>query len=95
MVGDRSELALNHHLRIADKHVDMLCGMPEFRDLTTAQLLKMLPNRYRHAVPPVSYDVREHVRVREERMTRAVVIGMLATEAQIESHAAVLFMERS
>ena len=72
-----------NHLKVADGYVDLLCGLPDFIGLTAAQLLSRLPERYRHAVP-----------VTEEHMARAVIIGMLATEAQIEHHLAHKFVER-
>lgn len=84
------------HLKVAKYHVDMLNSIPEFCDLSTIQLHSMLPKRYRHFVPPVGPDfaVRDHAHAEEDRMARAVIIGMLATEAQIESHLSQRFLEK-
>jgi hypothetical protein len=64
--------------------------------LSTPQLLKLLSKRYHKAVPPIGEDfqIREAARLQEEREARAVIIGMLATEVQIEHYLAQKFVER-
>lgn len=74
------------HLRIAKEHVKFLNSIPEFRDLSTTQLWIALPAKYRKHVPPINNQDDTH--------TRAVLIGMLAHPAQIESHIGTLFLER-
>src|SRR5579863_4248890 len=86
VIGSVSSKSLAFHLKIADHHVDMLNGLPQFRDLSTAQLFNLLPRRYHKFVPPIGEDlpIREAAFQREERMARAVIIGMLAKETHIE-----------
>lgn len=85
------------HLKVNDRHVDLLNSLPDFRDLTTKQLLHLLPHKYRKFVPPVGefFEVRDHAHQQEERMARAVVIGLLASESLIQEHVSFLFLERS
>ena len=82
-------MAPNYYLTVAPKYVDLLCGLPAFRDLSTEQLFDMLPKRYRRLVLPAS-DV-SHIREQDDH-TRAAIIGMLATETQIEHYLAQKFM---
>ena len=85
------------HLKVSDKFVDLLNSVPEFRDLSTAQLLHLLPKRYRRFVPPVGefFEVRDHAHAQEDRMARAVIIGMLAPESMVQEHISFQYLERS
>jgi hypothetical protein len=85
------------HLKVNARHVEVLNSLPDFRDLTTAQLLQALPHKYRKFVPPVGefFEVRDHAHQAEDRMARAVIIGMLAPESLIQEHASFRFLERS
>ena len=97
IIGDISvPLSLGFHLRIAAPHVDMLNELPMFRDLPTAQLYKLLPKKYHKFVPPIGEDlpIREAAYQREERMARAVIIGLIAKPEHIEQHQAQRFIER-
>jgi hypothetical protein len=76
----------NFYLRVADRYVDLMLSVPEFRDLSTAQLIHLLPSKCRRFVPPAA---------REDRMARAVCIGMLAHESQIDAVISTQFLERS
>jgi hypothetical protein len=73
-------------LRVNDRYVDVLNSVPEFRDLATDQLLRLVPKRYQKFLPNAGVD---------ELQTRAAAIGMLATEEQIEQHTSTMFVERS
>ena len=85
------------HLKVNDKHVDLLNSLPEFRDLSTAQLLQLLPKKYRRFIPPVGefFEVRDHAHQQEDRMARAVMIGILAPETLIQEHLSFRYLERS
>ena len=87
----------NFHLKVSAKYVDLLNSLPEFRDLSTAQLRQLLPKRYRQFVPPVGefFEVRDHAHAQEDRMARAVIIGMLAPESLIQEHLSFQYLERS
>lgn len=74
---------MNFHLRVAPKYVDLLASLPDFADATTKQLFALLPERYRRIIPAGS-----------EKQARAAIIGMLATEAQIERRIGMKFLER-
>ena len=78
--------AQNFHLRVAAKYVDFLNSLPDFIDLSTTQLWYALPEKYRKHVPSVGFEG-------NDRMTRAVLIGMLATEVQIASFMGKKFLE--
>lgn len=94
--GDDSPILTHHYLKIASKYVDLLCGLPFWRDRTTEQLFHLLPKKYHRVVPPLGASTakREAARTEEERMARAVIIGMLASDAQIEEHLSQKFVER-
>jgi hypothetical protein len=96
VVGEVSSRSLSFHLKVADSHVDMLNELPMFRDLPTAALFNLLPKRYHKFVPPIGEDlqIREAAFQREERMARAVIIGILAKPEHIEQHQAQRFLER-
>jgi len=79
--------AQNFHLRVAAKYVDFLNSLPDFIDLSTTQLWYALPEKYRKHVPSVGFES-------DDRMTRAVLIGMLASETQIASFIEHRFLER-
>ena len=85
------------HLRVSAKYVDLLNSLPEFRDLSTEQLMHLLSKRYRRFVPPVGefFEVRDHVHQQEDRMARAVIIGMLAPESMIQEHISFQVLERT
>ena len=85
------------HLKVQPKFVDLLNSLPEFRDLSTAQLKQLLPKRYRQFVPPVGdfFEVRDHAHQEEDRMARAVIIGMLASESMVQEHTTFRYLERS
>lgn len=76
----------NIYLRVSPQFVDFLNGVPEFRDLSTDQLRHMVPLKYRKIVPPVHPHFDANERERDDKMARAVCVGMLATEDQIEAH---------
>ena len=88
---------VDFHLKVSAKHVDMLNALPEFRDLSTQQLLTLLPKKYRKFVPPVGqfFEIRDHAHAEEDRMARAVIVGLLATETQIENYLGDQFLERT
>lgn len=98
IIGDDSSKSKSAvaHLKIADRYVDLMNELPMFRDLPTTQLFKLLHKRYHKFVPPIGEDlpIREAAYQREERMTRAVIIGMLAKPEHIEQHQAQKFLER-
>jgi hypothetical protein len=71
------------HLKVNVKHVDLLNSLPQFRDLPTAQLLQLLPRKYRRIIP------------QEDRMARAVIIGMLAPDSLIQEHIGFRYLERT
>jgi len=73
-------------LRVAKRHIELLNSMPDFIDLSTTQLWYALPEKYRKHVPSVGFEG-------NDRMTRAVLIGMLATEVQIASFMGKKFLE--
>lgn len=85
------------HLKVSAKHVDLLNSLPDFRDLTTAQLRRLLPSKYRPFVPPVGefFEVRDHAHREQDRMARAVIIGMLAPESMIQEQISFRVIERS
>jgi hypothetical protein len=72
------------HLRVAPKYIELLNSLPDFQDLSLAQLLQLLPSKYRKCIPLV-----------EDREARAAIIGMLAPEAMIEYHISMRFLTRS
>ena len=74
------------HLRVSEEHVEFLNSLPDFRDLSTTQLWYHLPEKYRRHIPPLNG--------KEDRHTRASIIGMLALPSQIESHIGMRFLER-
>ena len=78
---------MNFHLRVAVKYVELLNSLPDFCDLSTTQLWYALPEKYRKHVPSVGFES-------DDRMTRAVLIGMLATETQVASFIGLRFLER-
>ena len=97
IIGDSSTpIHLGYHLQIAAPHVDMLNELPMFRDLPTAQLFKLLPKKFHKFIPPIGEDlpIREAAFQREERMARAVIIGMLAKPEHIEQYQAQKFLDR-
>ena len=85
------------HLKISDNYVELLNSLPEFRDLTTQQLLRLLPRKYRQLIPPVGefFEVRDHPHQQEDRMARAAIIGLLAPESRIQAHIGFRYLERS
>jgi hypothetical protein len=87
---------LDFHLKVSDRYVDMLNSLPEFRALTTDELVKLLPAAIRKSVPPVGDDlsIREAAYERETRQRRAVVIGILAKPERIAQHLSQQFAER-
>lgn len=87
---------LNFHLRITAPFVDLLNELPEFRNFSTGELFNLLPKKYHKLVPPIGEDlqIREAAYQREERMARAVIVGMLAKGEQIERYQAQRFLER-
>jgi hypothetical protein len=87
----------NFHLKVSAKHVDLLNSLPEFRDMSTKRLRLMIPHRYRQFIPPVGefFEVRDHAHAQEDRMARAVIIGMLAPESLIQEHISFRYLERS
>ena len=64
----------NFYLKIGSRYVELLNSLPDFRDLTTTQLLHLLPKQYRRFIP------------QEDRMARAAIIGMLAPDSLIQEH---------
>jgi hypothetical protein len=102
-LGDRAPISeplltkrLDFPLQIAAPYVDLLCELPQFRDLSHAQLLKLLPKRYHQCVPTIGADleIREAAYQRETRMARAVIIGLLAKEDHIAVFSSQRFLER-
>lgn len=97
--SNREHLATGEdfHLQVAHKHVEPLNSIPEYRDFSTKQLLNMIPKKYRAHIPPVGefFEVRDHAHAQQDKMARAVIIGMLVTEAQFEGHVTMKFLERS
>jgi hypothetical protein len=71
------------HLKVNDKYVALLNSLPQFQDLSTTQLLHLLPKRYRRFIP------------QEDQMARAAIIGMLAPESLIQAHIGFRYLERS
>lgn len=87
----------NFYLKIESRYVELLNSLPEFRDLTTKQLLRLLPYKYRHIVPPVGefFEVRDHVHAEQDRQARAVIIGLLAPESRVQAHIGFRYLERT
>ena len=85
------------HLKVNDKYVDLLNSLPDFRDLSTEQLKQLLPKRYRQFIPPVGafFEVRDHAHQQEDRMARAVIIGMLAPDSMIQEIITFRVLERT
>ena len=85
------------HLKVSAKYVDLLNSLPEFRELSTKQLRLMVPHRYRQCIPPVGefFEIRDHAHAEQDRMARAVIIGMLAPESVIQAHISFRVIERT
>lgn len=88
---------IDYHLKVDAKYIDLLNSLPEFRDLSTEQLRRLLPPKYRNIIPPVGefYEVRDHPHQREDRVARATIIGMLASEGLLEQHRGFQFLQRT
>jgi hypothetical protein len=85
------------HLKINEKYVELLNSLPEFRDLTTKQLLRLLPQKYRSLIPPVGefFEINDHPHQQEDRMARAAIIGLLAPDSRIQAHIGFRYLERT
>ncbi len=84
------------YLKVADNYVDLLNSLPEFRDLTTAQLKQLLPPKVSPVRSPVGefFEIRDHAHAEQDRQARAVIIGILAPEALVQEHLGLMFLQR-
>jgi len=74
------------HLKVTAEYVDFLNSLPAYRDVSTTQLWFALPEKYRKHIPPIVN--------KNDRATRAAIIGLIALPIEIETQNGVQFLER-